>query len=143
MNNTNPNCFRQAITARPMKIWGVMLIVLPMLCGCIYDSPKDDSFYRTLWRAEGFPYGAITLEFLCENNVKIKGNDAIGSYGFYEPVEHTAYFSSLDLKYEADKNVTIIIDEALRTGETMQITWHRSDSNDSFTTTMTRLKSYQ
>lgn len=120
-----------------------MLIAVNLFCGCIYDTPKGDMFYRTLWTSEEFPYGSITLEFLCGNNVNIKGNGAIGSYGQYKPAEHTAYFNSLDLRYETEKTVTIIIEEAYRTGENMHITWHLTGSEDSFNTTMTRLKAYQ
>ena len=116
---------------------------LAMLSGCIYDTPKDDKFYRTLWTSEDFPYGSITLEFLCDNNVSIKGDGAIGSYGYYTPAEKTAHFSSLDLRYENGKAITIIIEEAYRNGDTMHTTWHQRDSNTTFSATMTRLKAYQ
>ena len=126
-----------------MKLLGVGILSLTMFCSCIYEAPKDDIFYRTLWTSEEFPYGPITLEFLCGNNVSIKGDGAIGSYGQNKPAENTAYCNSLDLRYETEKTVTIIIEEAYRTGENMHITWHLTSSEGSFNTTMTRLKAYQ
>ena len=143
MKTSNSSALRQSLFTRTMKTCGVMLIALPMFCGCIYDTPKGDMFYRTLWTSEEFPYGSITLEFLCGNNVNIKGVKAIGSYGHYDPVERTAYFSSLDLKYEIDKKVSIIIEEAYRSGDNMQLIWHLNDSDQPHSTTMTRLKAYQ
>ena len=133
----------QTFSTRRIKIFGLILLVLPLFYGCIYDTPKGDLFFRTLWTSEEFPYGFITLEFLCDNNVKIKGENAIGSYGHYKVVEYAAHFESLELKYEIKNTVSITIEEAHRIGDNMQITWHLTDSMSSSTTTMTRLKSYQ
>ena len=143
MNISNTHGFKQELIARGMKLLGVGILSLTMFCSCIYEAPKDDMFYRTLWTSEEFPYGPITLEFLCGNNVSIKGDGAIGSYGNYEPAAHTAHFNSLELTYNTEHPASIIIEEAYRIGDDMQITWHLNDSETSSTTIMTRLKAYQ
>ena len=132
-----------------------------LLCSCIYDSPRGDKFYRTLWTSEDSPLGAVTLEFLCGGNISIKGDKAVGSYGTYQTDGQTAYFSSLKLQYSPEKfadygqealnsiskdhvsMVTIIIEDGYRTDETLSITWHFDESDTSYSTTMTRRSSYE
>ena len=137
------NRFRQTVLTKTAKTCTVILTALTMLCSCIYDTPKGDNFYRTLWTSDEFPYGQITLEFLCDNNVSIKGDQAVGSYGHYEIASGTALFDSLELMYDTGEKVEITIDQAYRNGDTMQIIWHTTESSHSSTTTMTRLSSYK
>ena len=137
------NRFRQTVLTKTAKTCTVMLTALTMLCSCIYDTPKGDNFYRTLWTSDEFPYGQITLEFLCDNHVSIKGDQAVGSYGHYEIASGTALFDSLELIYDTGEKVKITIDQAYRNGDTMQIIWHTNKSSHSSTTTMTRLSSYK
>ena len=137
------NRFRQTVLTKTAKTCTVMLTALTMLCSCIYDTPKGDNFYRTLWTSDEFPYGQITLEFLCNNNVSINGDQAVGSYGHYEIASGTALFDSLELIYDTGEKVKITIDQAYRNGDTMQIIWHTAKSSHSSTTTMTRLSSYK
>jgi hypothetical protein len=137
------NRFRQTVLTKTAKTCTVMLTALTMLCSCIYDAPKGDDFYRTLWTSEEFPYGQITLEFLCDNYVSIQGVQAVGSYGHYEVASGTAVFKSLELMYDTGEKVKITIDQAYRNGDTMQIIWHTTKSSHSSTTTMTRLSSYK
>ena len=137
------NRFRQTVLTKTAKTCTVMLTALTMLCSCIYDTPKGDNFYRTLWTSDEFPYGQITLEFLCNNNVSINGDQAVGSYGHYEIASGTALFDSLELIYDTGEKVKITIDQAYRNGDTMQIIWHTNKSSHSSTTTMTRLSSYK
>ena len=142
MNISNTKHFKKDFVAA-MKFCAAMLFSFLMCYGCIFETPRNDIFYRTLWTSDKFPYGSITLEFLCGNNVSIKGDGAIGSYGNYEPAAHTAHFNSLELTYNTEHPASIIIEEAYRIGDDMQITWHLNDSETSSTTIMTRLKAYQ
>ena len=132
-----------------------------LICSCIYDSPKGDEFFRTLWTSEEAPLGTITLEFLCEGNISIKGDEAVGSYGTYQTDGMTALFSSLKLQYDPEKfeefdqealnsistdptgMVTIFIEEGHRTEDQLSINWHFSGSDASYTTTMARQSSYK
>ena len=142
-------------------IIGLLIFSQILICSCIYESPKGDEFFRTLWTSEEAPLGAITLEFLCESNISIKGNGAVGSYGTYQTSGTTAYFSSLKLHLDLKRftgtghealnsintdpmdKVTIIIEEGHRTDDRLSIKWHFSGSDISYSTNMTRRSSYR
>ena len=112
-----------------------------LLESCIYDAPKGDEFYRTLWASFEPPLESVTLEFLCDGFVSIKGKEAIGSYGSYESFDQTAYFSSLYLKYNGLD--TIIIEEAHRTDDLLLISWHFAESEISYSSRLVRRSSYE
>ena len=143
MNTSIFNLFRQSLNARMLRTCVVMLTTITLLSGCIFETPKGDKFYRTLWTSDEFPYGQITLEFLCDNYVSIKGDEAIGSYGHYDIASETAVFHSLELMYDRGETIEIIIDEAHRSGDIMQISWHISSSDKLYASTMRRLSSYK
>lgn len=134
---------------------------------CIYDTPDGDHFFRTLWTSSEAPFENLTIEFLCGGNITAKADNAIGSYGSYEPSGTTARFTGLRLILddysEYDSSATaddasqaegqdglestsegiIIIEEAYRTDDILLISWHYSDSSTSHSTQMHRLSSYQ
>ena len=44
---------------------------------CIYDTPRGDEFYRTLWKSDEVPLGpfdvsTLALEFLCNDGISVK-----------------------------------------------------------------------
>lgn len=132
-----------------------------LLCSCIYDRPKGDEFYRTLWTSEEAPLGPVALEFLCDGHVCITSKNGIGSYGKYETFGQTAYFISLRMQYDMVKleglsedtldtlptnssgRLTIVIEEAHRTDDLLLLSWHFADSGISYSTRLVRLSSYE
>jgi hypothetical protein len=144
-----------------MKLNAIWLAIFSqfLVCSCIYDTPKGDIFYRTLWTSGEAPLGPITLEFLCEGNVSITCEGGIGSYGKYETYDQTAYFSSLRPQYyknnikgleeytiqriSPEGLVTVVIEEAHRTDDLLLISWHFSESAISYTTRLVRQSTYE
>lgn len=130
---------------------------------CIYERPRGDEFYRTLWTAEGLcdelcegpcdglcdglcdgscdgpGIEGLTVEFLCDGGVSVQADAAAGSIGTYNFDGPTATFSGLTLSYGSS---LIILEEALRSGDRMTITWHYSDSQEARTILMHRLSAY-
>ena len=133
-----------------------MVLVAPFgLTSCIFESYGDE-FYRTLWVAEdlagrGDDDGSVdvssdkvTLEFLCGGSVCIRANGAAGSYGSYQPDGIRAKFSDLTLTYlKGGTQAVIILDEAIRNGNQLQLSWHFSKSRTSQHTSMRRLSAYE
>ena len=108
---------------------------------CIFDSPCDDEFYRTLWESDEIPLGpfdvsSMTLEFLCNECVEIKtiGNSRT-IYGTYAFDGMTATFNDLTLYLNmtdtegetipGDYTVTFL--EAHRNGDTLFLLWSKSN----------------
>lgn len=126
---------------------------------CIYERPRGDEFYRTLWTAEGLceelcegpcdglcdgscggpGIECLTVEFLCDGGVSVQADAASGSIGTYTFDGPTATFSGLSLSYGSS---LIILEEALRSGDRMTLTWHYSDSQEARTVLMHRLSAY-
>ena len=77
-----------------------LVVSSPLFCACIYDAPRNDSFYRTLWSSDETPFESLTLEFLCDGYVSVSGRRAAGSYGDYQADGNIACFSSLWLRYD-------------------------------------------
>lgn len=107
---------------------------------CIYESPVDDEFYRTLWETSEAPFEELTIEFLCNGNITAQADNAAGSYGTYEAHDFTASFTGLHLTL-AQGNV--IIEEAHRNDDLLQIIWHYEESDTTYATEMVRLSSYK
>ena len=144
MKTSNSSALRQSLFTRTMKTCGVMLIALPMFCGCIYDTPTGDMFYRTLWTSEEFPYGSITLEFLCDEEVSITITDRSRqitgyTYGRYSPENMTAVFEGLSTSIQ---NLEVTFIEAHRDGDTLYLIWQTENSALPFTTTLQRKSNY-
>lgn len=126
---------------------------------CIYERPRGDEFYRTLWTAEGLceeprdescdgacngacngsGIEGLTVEFLCDGGVSVQADAAAGSIGTYTFDGPTATFSGLSLSYGSS---LIILEEAHRSGDRMALTWHYSDSQEARTVLMHRLSAY-
>lgn len=122
---------------------------------CIYERPRGDEFYRTLWTSEGLyeeprdescdvacngsGIKGLTVEFLCDGRVSVQADAAAGSIGTYTFDGPTATFSGLSLSYGSS---LIILEEALRSGGRMTLTWHYSDSQEARTVLMYRLSAY-
>lgn len=122
---------------------------------CIYERPRGDEFYRTLWTAEGLceeprdescdgacngsGIEGLTVEFLCDGRVSVQADAAAGSIGTYTFDGPTATFSDLSLSYGSS---LIILEEAHRSGDRMALTWHYSDSQEALTVLMYRLSAY-
>lgn len=99
------------------------------ITSCIYESPVDDEFYRTLWSSSEAPFEEFTLEFLCNGSITAQASNAAGSFGTYEHEGFTAYFTGLRLTMN---DSTILIREAHRTGDTLTVIWHFGDSGTSY-----------
>lgn len=120
------------------------------ITSCIYESPVDDEFYRTLWSSSEAPFEEFTLEFLCNGSITAQASNAAGSFGTYEHEGFTAYFTGLRLTMN---DSTILIREAHRTGDTLTVIWHFDDSGriygccgdsgTTYATKMVRLSGYR
>ena len=120
---------------------GFLLAVLSslFLSSCIYDAPGD-KFYRTLWVCDKADF---TIEFLCDGFVSVRADGASGSYGSYEAHGNTAHFTDLYLQYTtSDTTVTIIIEEATRHNDLLEINWHLNGSTTPHINTLSRKSSY-
>lgn len=157
------------------------LAILPIMAAalffqsCIYDSTAGDEFYRTLWKSDETPLGpfdasALTLEFLCGEQVSIKTTTAArgaagpSTYGTYSFDGLTAIFCDLTLEYDAsdvrtgvesladiigsegpgdDGRITVTFIEAHRNGDTLFLLWRIEDTLYPFTTALKRLSEYE
>ena len=124
---------------------------------CIFDSPCDDEFYRTLWKSDEIPLGpfdvsSMTLEFLCNECVEIKtiGNSRT-IYGTYAFDGMTATFNDLTLYLNMTDtegetipgDYTITFLEAHRNGDTLVLLWRVENMLHPFTTALHRLPAYE
>lgn len=124
---------------------------------CIFDSPCDDEFYRTLWESDEIPLGpfdvsSMTVEFLCNECVEIKtiGNSRT-IYGTYAFDGMTATFNDLTLYLNmtdtegetipGDYTVTFL--EAHLNGDTLFLLWRVENMLHPFTTALHRLPAYE
>lgn len=126
-------------TSHCLAILTIMAIALSTT-SCIYESPTDDEFFRTLWTSSEEPFDNLTIEFLCEGNITAQADNAAGSYGLYYHQDMTAWFTGLHLIIEEEM---ILIEEGHRTDDTLLISWHYADSSVSYSTRMQRLSTYQ
>lgn len=99
------------------------------ITSCIYESPVDDEFYRTLWESSEAPFEELTIEFLCNDSITAQAANAAGSFGTYAHDGLTAYFTGLRLIMN---DGTILIREAHRTGNTLTIIWHYDDPGTTY-----------
>lgn len=122
------------------RLFTCYVVLIPILAtSCIYDAPGD-KFYRTLWKSESQPIKGLTIEFLCDGQIRAEASDAAGSYGFYESDDYTAWFTGLTLEYE---DTVIIIESATRSGDTLTIKWHYlHEASIPYTSTLKRRSSY-
>lgn len=54
-----------------------IIISCTVTVSCIYDTPRGDEFYRTLWKSDEVPLGpfdvsTLALEFLCNDGISVK-----------------------------------------------------------------------
>ena len=78
---------------------------------CIYDAPRGDDFYRTLWKSdevplEQFDVNSLTLEFLCNDGVSIRLNKGITIFGTYQYDRSKATFTNLAAQFDGSGGVT-------------------------------------
>ena len=107
---------------------------------CIYESP-DDEFYRTLWKTDAQPFGEMTVDFLCGNEICIKAEAALfDDYGTYTSSGMTATFEDLFLIVD-DKSY--IIDGAVRDRDLLYLHWHPANSREVNTSQMYGLSAYE
>lgn len=107
---------------------------------CIYERPRGDEFYRTLWTSDEQAFEGITVEFLCDGGVSVMADTAAGSIGTYTFDGPTAIFHDLILRYGS---VSVILEEGYRDGDLMTVTWHHADSQEARTVLMYRLSAYR
>lgn len=98
------------------------------ITSCIYESPVDDEFYRTLWESSEDPFEELTIEFLCNDHISAQASNAAGSFGTYDHNGLTAYFTGLHIILN---DTTILIREAHRTDDTLTIIWHYDEPGTS------------
>ena len=106
---------------------------------CMYEDLGDE-FSRTLWICDEVPLGPfavdeLTLEFLGENSISLKTDDAGITYGTYECNDQTAVFHNLTMTIERYE-VTFI--DAQLSGDTLFLRWRIENSVYPFTTAMHR-----
>lgn len=115
---------------------------------CIYDSPRGDEFYRTLWKSDEIPLGpfdvnSLTLEFLCNEGVCVKTTgESHTIYGTYAFDGLTAIFKNLTL-YPDSNDVAITFIEAHRNGDTLFLLWRVEGMFYPYTTALHRLSTYE
>ena len=113
---------------------------------CIFDSPQDDEFYRTLWKSDFAPLGplevnTLTVEFLCNNYISIcTSPDEVKIYGSYSCEGYKAVFQGLTLHLDGYE-ITFL--EAERSGDYLFLTWSINVEVYPFTTTLHRLSDYE
>ena len=118
----------------------VLCAVAALATSCIYEE-SDDEFYRTLWKAEEAPFGEITLDFLCGNQISIKASNAIfDDYGTYSADGDTATFQDLFLIVD---DQSYIIEQAIRDGDELFLSWHKANTRTLTVTLMHRLCAYE
>lgn len=105
----------------------IALLLTMAASSCIYESPRGDEFYRTLWTSDEVPLDGLTVEFLCGEGASAKAPSAVGSYGTYSFDGPTATFHDLSLRYG---DTVIIIEEGYRDGGRMTLTWHYADPQE-------------
>ena len=116
------------------------IALMVAVSSCIYESP-DDEFYRTLWKTDAQPFGEMTVDFLCGNEICIKAEAALfDDYGTYTSSGMTATFE--DLFLIVDDN-SYILDQAVRQGDILYLHWHRANHQQEITTKMYRLSAYE
>lgn len=148
----------------------IALLLTMAASSCIYESPRGDEFYRTLWTSDEVPLGPfdaskLTLEFLSGESVSIKtvtnSDETAGSstYGTYAYDGLTATFKGLSLTYDAAsirtgtegleessggqerETFTVTFIEAHRNGDTLFLLWRVDSMLYPFTTAMRQLSS--
>lgn len=139
---------------------------------CIYDAPRGDDFYRTLWKSdevplEQFDVNSLTLEFLCNDGVSIRLNKGITIFGTYQYERSKATFTNLAAYFEDDGGVMgvatradagdgfsfatraggqeglVTFIEAYRDGDLLTLVLQTQDSSDPSRITMKRLSDYE
>lgn len=105
---------------------------------CIYDN-YGDPYYRTLWMSDDAEFGTVSVDFLCENMMAVKAENAeFDDYGFYSTDGKSAYFEDLTLSV-GDRTEVFV--QADRNGDSLELHL-RSKDGQSSVITFKRLRSY-
>lgn len=92
-----------------------------LLSSCIYEAPGD-KFFRTLWESPAdTPFGTVTLEFLCGEQISVSAPGCIGSFGRYIPSGTSATLDGLSLTVDG---IEAAITHAVRNGDSLTFTWY-------------------
>lgn len=127
---------------------------------CIFEKPENDDFYRTLWKSSDAPLeplhvDAITLEFLCNEDVCIILDENHIIYGSYSPDGSTTELNDLKAYLKSDSganlglyikeggDITVTFLEAQRNGDILSLLWQIEGIPETFTTTLHRLSDYE
>ena len=106
---------------------------------CIYEN-AGDPYYRTLWLCEDPEFGTISVDFLCENMMAVKADNAeFDDYGFYSTDGKSAFFDDLSISV---KDFTAVFVQAYRNGDNLDLVWHSDKDSRTVTMKLKRLSSY-
>lgn len=125
---------------------------------------KADLHYKT-GNVPALTPGRLTIEFLCGSNISVSATGTTTSYGTYRSSGSSAHFAELSLTFhgkgaetiasylltEEDESelpdnappLTIVIEEAHRSGDQLHVTWHLDGSPTSYSTRFVRRSSYE
>ncbi len=99
----------------------ICIMAALILSSCIYEAPGD-RFYRTLWESgPDTPFGTVTLEFLCGEQISVSAPGCIGSFGRYIPSGTSATLDGLSLTVDG---LEAAITHAVRNGDALTLTWY-------------------
>jgi len=106
---------------------------------CIYEH-YGDPYYRTLWMSDEPDFGVFSIDFLCENMMAVKADNAeFDDYGFYSTDGKAAFFDDLSISVEG---LTAVFVEAHRKGDMLELVWQSVDDGKTGTMKLSRLSSY-
>lgn len=125
--------------SRFIRAFTAALFVMVSCVSCIFEN-YGDPYYRTLWMSDDPEFGVISVDFLCENMMAVKAENAeFDDYGFYSTDGKSAFFDDLQLSVE---DVTAVFVQALRKGDSLELLWQSTDGTESTVLDFKRLSSY-
>ena len=97
------------------------IIVTFSSVSCIYEN-AGDPYFRTLWMSEDPEFGTFSIDFLCENMMAVKADNAeFDDYGFYSTDGKSAFFDDLSITVG---DFTAVFVQAYRSGDNLELVWH-------------------
>lgn len=120
---------------------GLIVAISSLVCftSCIYEG-KNDPYYRTLWLSSDPEFGAITVDFLCDNVMAVKTeNGLFDDYGTYSTDGRTAFFDNLMVTFQ-DHNAILV--DADRNGDELTLNWYSDKDEKLVNMKFVRLSSY-
>ncbi len=115
------------------------IIVTFSSVSCIYEN-AGDPYFRTLWMSEDPEFGTFSIDFLCENMMAVKADNAeFDDYGFYSTDGKSAFFDDLSITIG---DFTAVFVQAYRSGDNLELVWHSDKDSRTVTMHLKRLSSY-